>query len=70
MKRAGRKILTNKDFERLCGKMMDDPSYGICVRANLDNEFYARFGMSAYDAAVQLCSPDVGFCNQKHRPIY
>ena len=50
--------------------MMDAPSFdwGICPA--FDNEFYSRFGISAFEAVSQLRVQKTGTHNQKHRPIY
>ena len=59
-----------EDFERLCAKMMEDPAYGKGIRLELDNEFYARFGMSADEVSAQLSARNSGVYNQKPGPIY
>ena len=64
------RIMRFADFEKLCLKLMADPTIGRGVRPDLDNEFYAHFGMSAEEASVQLGARKSGIQNQKHRPIY
>lgn len=68
--RLGEKIRVDKDFERLCQNMMDAPSFGWRISVPLDNEFYARFGISAETAAALLRGQMARDNNQKHIPTY
>ena len=48
---------TKEEFERLCEKILEDPSLGRGVPVRLDNEFYAHFGMSAEELSAELSTP-------------
>ena len=65
-----RKARINEDFERLCRMMMEDPSFRWRVSVDLDNEFYARFGMSADEVASCLRGHKTEVHNQKYGPTY
>ena len=70
IKRTKRQVRTNKEFERLCEKMMDNPSFAPAADVSVDNEFYAHFGISSEDALAQLYAQKADIQNQKHKPIY
>ena len=59
-----------EDFEKRCQMMMDAPSFGWNISVAFDNEFYARFGMSASEALAILRLQKRRTHNQKHSPIY
>ena len=56
IKGMGRRARINKDFERLCQKMLDSSSLEGALSVGLDNEFYSHFGMSVEDISAQLHS--------------
>ena len=70
IKGTKRQVRTNEEFERLCEKMMGSPSFMLTPDAAVDNEFYARFGVSFEEALAQLYAQKTDVHNQKHRPIY
>ena len=49
-----RKICGDEEFERLCDMLMNGQSVESLNNVILDNEFYAKFGMSAEDILCQL----------------
>ena len=65
-----KRIRVDKDFDGLCQNMMDAPSFGWRISVSLDNEFYARFGISAEEAAALLKDQKARVNNQKHIPTY
>ena len=65
-----RRIRIKEDFEKLCQMMLDAPSLRWHVGVSLDNEFYARLGMSADELSDKLSVRKMGCHNQKHIPTY
>lgn len=59
-----------EDFEKRCQMMMDAPSFEWNISVDFDNEFYARFGMSASEALALLRRQKIKTHNQKHSAIY
>lgn len=49
-----RKICDKEKFERLCDLLMDGQPVDAVNNVILDNEFYAKFGMSADDILFQF----------------
>ena len=49
-----REIRSEEEFERLCNMLMKGQSVEGVNNVILDNEFYAKFGMSADDILCQL----------------
>ena len=65
-----RTVRIKEDFEKLCQRILDAPSFRWHVGVSLDNEFYAHFGMSSDELSDQLSASKRGVQNQKHIPTY
>ena len=70
IKGTNRQARINEEFDRLCEKMMCDPSFMLTAGVAVDNEFYARLGMSFEEVLSQSYTQKTDVHNQKHKPIY